>query len=67
MTLPDGVTDKYVRFHDAYIKHSDGTLDVVRGTAKPVVRLRVGAVNRRRRRRNDLEERPFRGLINGVA
>ena len=28
--LPDGGTDEYLRFGDAYIKHSDGTLDVVR-------------------------------------
>lgn len=34
VTLPDGATDKYMRFHDAYIKHSDGRLDVVRGGAK---------------------------------
>jgi hypothetical protein len=46
MTLPNGATDKYMRFHDAYIKHSDGTLDVVRGGRQTVVRLRVGAVDR---------------------
>jgi len=34
VTLQDGDTDKYMRFGDAYIKHSDGTLDVVRGGAK---------------------------------
>ncbi|BBY44120.1 hypothetical protein A5765_02170 [Mycolicibacterium celeriflavum] len=34
VTLPDGATDKYMRFGDAYIKHGDGTLDVVRGGAK---------------------------------
>jgi hypothetical protein len=49
ITLPDGATEKYMRFHDAYIKHSDGTLDVVRGGRQTVVRLRVGAVDRSRR------------------
>ena len=30
VTLQDGATDKYMRFGDAYVKHNDGTLDVVR-------------------------------------
>jgi hypothetical protein len=34
VTLPDGGTDKYMRFGDAYVKHNDGTLDVIRGGAK---------------------------------
>ena len=34
VTLRDGGTDKYMRFGDAYIKHHDGTLDVVRSGAK---------------------------------
>jgi hypothetical protein len=34
VTLPDGGTDKYMRFGDAYVKHNDGRLDVVRGGAK---------------------------------
>jgi hypothetical protein len=34
VTLPDGETDKYMRFGDAYIKHDDGTLHVIRGGAK---------------------------------
>lgn len=34
VTLPGGGTDKYMRFHDAYVKHNDGTLDVVRSGAK---------------------------------
>jgi hypothetical protein len=34
VTLRDGETDKYMRFGDAYRKHNDGTLDVVRGGAK---------------------------------
>ncbi|GAC1652243.1 MAG: hypothetical protein NVS4B6_28620 [Mycobacterium sp.] len=32
--LRGGGTDKYMRFHDAYVKHNDGTLDVVGGGAK---------------------------------
>jgi hypothetical protein len=34
VTLRGGGTDNYTRFHDAYVKHNDGTLDVVRGGAK---------------------------------
>ncbi|KUI39042.1 hypothetical protein [Mycobacterium sp. GA-2829] len=34
VTLPGGGSDKYMRFGDAYVKHSDGTLDVVRHGAK---------------------------------
>jgi hypothetical protein len=34
VTLPGGATDEYMRFGDSYIKHSDGTLDVLRVGAK---------------------------------
>ena len=34
VTLPDGGIDKYMRFDDAYIKHNDGTLDVIRSGAQ---------------------------------
>jgi hypothetical protein len=34
VTLPDGGTDKYMRFGDAYVKNHDGTLDVIRTGAK---------------------------------
>jgi hypothetical protein len=34
VTLPSGATDKYMRFGDAYVKHNDGSLDVVRNGAK---------------------------------
>jgi hypothetical protein len=50
VTLRDGGADKYMRFGDAYVKHNDGTLDV-RG------------LDRRGRRRKELEEGPFLGLI----
>ena len=33
VTRRDGGTDKYMRFGDAYIQHTDGTLDVFRGGA----------------------------------
>ena len=33
VTLPDGRVDEYMRFGDAYIKHDDGTLDVLRAGA----------------------------------
>jgi hypothetical protein len=36
VTLPDGGSDEYMRSGDAYVKHNDGTLDVVRiGTTGP--------------------------------
>ena len=34
VTLPDGGSDKYMRFGDAYVKQNDGTLDVFRNGAK---------------------------------
>lgn len=34
VTLPDGGTDKYMRFGDTYVKHRDGRLDVIRSGAK---------------------------------
>jgi len=34
VTLPDGGTDNFMRFGDAYVKHHDGSLDVVRTGVK---------------------------------
>ena len=34
VTLRDGATDRYMRFGDAYVKHNDGALDVIRCGAK---------------------------------
>jgi hypothetical protein len=34
VTLRDGATDEYMRFGDAYVKHNDGALDVIRTGAK---------------------------------
>lgn len=43
VTLPDGQTDKYMRFGDAYVKHNDGTLDVVRSGARQPYSYGYGA------------------------
>lgn len=34
VTLPNGTTDDYMRFGDAYVEHQDGSLDVIRNGAK---------------------------------
>jgi hypothetical protein len=34
VTLRDGTTEIYMRFGDVYVKHSDGTLDIIRGGVK---------------------------------
>jgi hypothetical protein len=34
VTMRDGATDEYMRFGAAYVKHNDGTLDVIRTGAK---------------------------------
>lgn len=34
MSLRDGATDSYMRSGDAYVKHNDGTLEVIRVGAK---------------------------------
>jgi hypothetical protein len=49
VTLRNGGTDNYMRFGDAYVKHHDGTLDVVRTGAKRPFSLCVRGVDRRRR------------------
>ncbi len=43
VTRTDGVADRYMRFGDAYIKHADGTLDVVRNGAKRSYHYESGA------------------------
>jgi hypothetical protein len=43
VTLPDGSTDKYMRFGDAYVKHQDGSLDILRGGAKKPYSYASGA------------------------
>lgn len=42
VTLQDGATDKYMRFGDAYVKHNDGSLDVVRCGANSHIATRRG-------------------------
>lgn len=34
VTLIDGRTEDYLRFGDTYVKHHDGSLDVMRGGAR---------------------------------
>jgi hypothetical protein len=43
VTLRDGAIDEYMRFGDAYVKHSDGTLDVIRTGAKQPYSYATGA------------------------
>ena len=43
VTLPDGATDKYMRFGDAYVKNGNGTLHVVRSGVKEPQRYAAGA------------------------
>jgi len=49
VTLRNGDADNYMRFGDAYVKHHDGTLDVVRTGGEATVQLCVRGVDRRRR------------------
>ena len=42
VTRPDGQTDEYLRFGDNYVKHQDGSLDVVRGGARHPWSYRAG-------------------------
>lgn len=42
VTLYDGTTDNYSRFGDTYHKHSDGTLDVIRGGSNQQHRYAAG-------------------------
>lgn len=43
VTLPGGGADEYKRYGDTYVKHSDGTLDVVRTGAKQPRHYAAGA------------------------
>jgi hypothetical protein len=45
VTLPDGGADKYMRFGDVYVKHNDGTLDVIRGGARQPYSYAAGQWN----------------------
>ena len=42
VTLPDGGTVGYLRFGDAYVKHPDGSLDIIRSGAKYAYRYAAG-------------------------
>ena len=43
VTLPDGATDKYMRFGDAYVENRNGTLQVIRTGVKQPRRYAAGA------------------------
>jgi hypothetical protein len=43
VTLQDCATDRYMRFGDEYVKHNDGTLDVIRDGAKRPYNYAPGA------------------------
>lgn len=42
VTLHDGTIDEFLRSGDAYVKHLDGTLDVIRGGSNQPHRYAVG-------------------------
>ena len=48
VTRQDGDTDKYMRFGDTYVKHDDGTLDVIRDGSDEPHSYGPGAWDRRR-------------------
>jgi hypothetical protein len=43
VTLLDGTSEIYMRFGDAYVKHGDGTLDIIRGGVKGSFSYAAGA------------------------
>jgi hypothetical protein len=55
VTLPDGGSDKYMRFGDAYVKNHDGTRRRPHRRQTPL-QLRVRRVDRRRRRPEAVQE-----------
>ncbi|MFN6546862.1 hypothetical protein [Mycolicibacterium nivoides] len=42
VTRNDGVTDEFGRFGDCYIKHTDGSLEVVRAETMPAATYPAG-------------------------
>ena len=67
VTLQDGDTDKYMRFGDTYIKHNDGTLDVVRDGAKEPHSYAPGAWTNVQGDEKPLKRSGFRGLVQAVS
>jgi hypothetical protein len=61
VTLQDGDADKYMRFGDTYIKHNDGTLDVVRDGAKEPHSYAPGAWSNVQGDEKQLKRSGFRG------
>ena len=66
VTLQDGDTDKYMRFGDAYIKHNDGTLDVLRDGAKEPHSYAPGVWTNVQRRKV-VEAEWFSGSVQAVS
>jgi hypothetical protein len=46
VTLPNGDVDEYMRFGDVFVKHHDGTLDVVRRGARVPLNYAAGQWSR---------------------
>jgi hypothetical protein len=63
VTLPDGQTDEYLRFGDAYVKHHDGTLDVHRGGSRQPYSYASGAWTDVEGDQKGAARRRFLGLI----
>ncbi|WP_135454686.1 hypothetical protein [Mycobacterium sp. DL99] len=42
VTRNDGVTDEFARFGDRYVKHNDGSLEVIRAETMPAATYPVG-------------------------
>ena len=61
VTLQDGDTDKYMRFGDTYIKHDDGTLNVVRDGAKEPHSYAPGVWSNVQGDEKQLKRRRFQG------
>jgi hypothetical protein len=61
--LRDGDTDKYVRFGDTYVKHDDGTLDVIRDGANEPHSYADGAWANVQGDEKQLKRSRFQGLV----
>ena len=61
VTLQDDDTDKYMRFGDTYLKHNDGTLDVVRDGAKEPYSYASGVWTNVQGDEKSLKQSGFRG------
>ena len=62
VTLRDGTSEIYMRFGDAYVKHGDGTLDIIRGGVKGSFSYAPGEWTDVQGDQKTMEESPFLGL-----